>query len=569
VSFARRLILGVMLVVLVTVGTLVWVAERSLRRDLEQDIAQGLEHEARLVRTALPADSLAWQDLVRRFGQEAGHRITVIDRSGRVRADSDFPPGPIPATIENHAAREEVRRALAGGSGSAVRHSATVGRDMIYLAVPGGPGVVRVASDLSQVDATVRRAQASVLGAAALALVVGVLAALAAARSFSRPMAEIGAAAQSIARGDQPRLPRSGIPDVDAVAGALREMHAQLGERFAQLRREQAESAALVESMLEGVIAADPRGRIVSLNGAARRLLGYAPDAALPPLTELFRARAARDAVTGVLAGEPAHDVLIESEGRSALLNARPLPGGGAVVVLHEQTEIRRLEAVRRDFVANVSHELKTPLTSIAGYTETLLTDPPDPDTTHRFLGTVLQNTRRMQRLVDDLLDLSRIESGRWQPERETVDVAGAAGEVWNGLVGRAAPRGVTLAVDVPPSTTTIEVDPDALRQILTNLLDNALRYSPDGGRIVCRAAADAGGVSVSVHDDGPGIGEEHLPRIFERFYRADPSRSREEGGTGLGLAIVRHLVEAHGGRVSATSERGRGTTVTCWFPTS
>jgi two-component system phosphate regulon sensor histidine kinase PhoR len=182
VSFARRLILGVMLVLLVTVGTLVWIAERSLRRDLQQDIAQGLEHEARLVRTALPLDSLAWQDLVRRFGQETGHRITVIDRSGRVRADSDFPPGPLPATIENHAARAEVRQALATGSGSAVRHSATVGRDLIYLAVPGGPGVVRVASDLSQVDATVRRAQASVLAAAALALLVGVLVALAAAR---------------------------------------------------------------------------------------------------------------------------------------------------------------------------------------------------------------------------------------------------------------------------------------------------------------------------------------------------------------------------------------------------
>ena len=556
-----------MLVLVVTVGTLVWIAERSLRRDLQNDIAQGLEHEARLVRTALPADSLRWQDLVRRFGQETGHRITVIDRSGRVRADSDFPPGPLPATIENHAARAEVRQALAGGSGSAVRHSTTVGRDLIYLAVPGGPGVVRVASDLSQVDATVRRAQAGVLGAAGLALLVGVLAALAAARSFSRPLAEIGTAARAIARGEQPSLPRSGIPDVDAVAGAFRQMHAQLGERFEQLRHEQAESAALVESMLEGVIAADPRGRIVSLNAAARRLLGYAPEAALPPLTELFRARAARDAVTRVLSGEPAHDVLVESDGRSTLLNARPLPGGGAVVVLHEQTEIRRLETVRRDFVANVSHELKTPLTSIAGYTETLLTDPADPDTTRRFLGTVLDNTRRMQRLVDDLLDLSRIESGRWQPEREPVDVAGAAREAWDGLAERALPRAVSLVTDVPPGAATVMADAGALRQILTNLLENSLRYSPEGGRIVSRAAPEAGGVSISVHDDGPGIGEEHLPRIFERFYRADPSRSRQEGGTGLGLAIVKHLVEGHGGRVSVASERGRGTTVTCWFP--
>ena len=566
-SFARRLILGVLLILLVTVGTLVIVAERALRRDLERDIAQGLEHEARLVRAALPADSLTWQDVVRRFGQETGHRITVVDRSGRVRADSDFPPGPLPATIENHGSRAEIRAALATGSGTAVRHSVTVGRDLIYLAVPGGPGVVRVASDLSQVNATVRRAQAGVLGAAALALLVGVIASLAAARSFARPLAEIGAAARSIARGEAPRLPRSGIPDVDAVAAALRQMHEQLAERFEQLRREQAESAALVESMIEGVIAADARGRIVSVNGAARRLLGYPADAALPPLPELFRARAARDAVTRVLGGEAVHDVPVESENRSALLNARPLRGGGAVLVLHELTEIRRLETVRRDFVANVSHELKTPLTSIAGYAETLLGDAPDPETSRRFLATILGNAQRMQRLVDDLLDLSRIESGRWRPQAEPVNLAGAAQDAWSGLAARAAGRGVSLVVEAEPEATTVHADPQALSQILTNLFDNALRYAPDGGRIVCRSVPDAGGITVSVHDDGPGIPAEHLPRVFERFYRADPARARAEGGTGLGLAIVKHLVEAHGGRVGATSERGRGTTVSCWFP--
>lgn len=566
-SFARRLILGVLLILLVTVGTLVIVAERALRRDLERDIAQGLEHEARLVRAALPADSLTWQDVVRRFGQETGHRITVVDRSGQVRADSDFPPGPLPATIENHGSRAEIRAALATGSGTAVRHSVTVGRDLIYLAVPGGPGVVRVASDLSQVNATVRRAQAGVLGAAALALLVGVIAALAAARSFARPLAEIGAAARSIARGEAPRLPRSGIPDVDAVAAALRQMHEQLAERFEQLRREQAESAALVESMIEGVIAADARGRIVSVNGAARRLLGYPADAALPPLPELFRARAARDAVTRVLGGEAVHDVPVESENRSALLNARPLRGGGAVLVLHELTEIRRLETVRRDFVANVSHELKTPLTSIAGYAETLLGDAPDPETSRRFLATILGNAQRMQRLVDDLLDLSRIESGRWRPQAEPVNLAGAAQDAWSGLAARAAGRGVSLVVEAEPEATTVHADPQALSQILTNLFDNALRYAPDGGRIVCRSVPDAGGITVSVHDDGPGIPAEHLPRVFERFYRADPARARAEGGTGLGLAIVKHLVEAHGGRVGATSERGRGTTVSCWFP--
>jgi signal transduction histidine kinase len=321
--------------------------------------------------------------------------------------------------------------------------------------------------------------------------------------------------------------------------------------------------------MIEGVIAADARGRIVSVNGAARRLLGYPPDAALPPLPELFRARAAREAVTRVLGGEAVHDVPVESENRSALLNARPLRGGGAVLVLHELTEIRRLESVRRDLGANDSHELKTPLTSIAGYAETLLTDAPDPETTRRFLGTILGNAQRMQRLVDDLLDLSRIESGRWRPQAEPVNLAGAAQDAWSGLAARAAGRGVSLVVETEPGAMTVHADPQALSQILTNLFDNALRYAPDRSRIRCRAASEAGGAAVSVHDDGPGVPAEHLPRIFERFYRADPSRARAEGGTGLGLAIVKHLMEAHGGRVVATSEPGAGTTVTCWFPAS
>jgi two-component system phosphate regulon sensor histidine kinase PhoR len=228
---------------------------------------------------------------------------------------------------------------------------------------------------------------------------------------------------------------------------------------------------------------------------------------------------------------------------------------------------MRRLEAVRRDFVANVSHELKTPLTSISGYAETLLSDPPDPDTARRFTATILSNARRMQRLVDDLLDLSRIEAGRWQPDKAPAEVAAVARESWAALAGRGDTQGVTFHAEVKPGAELVHADLDALRQVLTNLLDNSLRYTPAGGRITCITEREGGGIAVTVRDTGVGMTREHLPRIFERFYRADASRSREEGGTGLGLAIVKHLVEAHGGRVYADSERGLGTSVTCWFP--
>jgi signal transduction histidine kinase len=237
------------------------------------------------------------------------------------------------------------------------------------------------------------------------------------------------------------------------------------------------------------------------------------------------------------------------------------------VLVIHDITQIRRLEAMRRDFVANVSHELKTPLTSISGYAETLLSDAPDPETTRRFLATIVANTQRMQRLVDNLLDLARLEAGHWQPEPEPLDVADVAREAWEAVSEGVRSSAVKFSVEIGPQAENIVADPDALRQILTNLLENALRYTPAGGRIICRSVVDGRGIAVSVADTGSGISPEHLPRIFERFYRSDASRSRDLGGTGLGLAIVKHLVEAHGGRVSAESRRGAGTTITCWFP--
>ncbi|HEU5040483.1 MAG TPA: ATP-binding protein [Gemmatimonadales bacterium] len=565
-NFSARLVLGTILVLVLTIGVLLWSAERSLRHDLERDIAITLESEARLIREALPADSVEWGPTLRRLAQENGRRITLVDRAGRVRADSDFPPGPLPP-LENHANRPEIRIALHGGVGRATRRSESVGRALLYVAVPGGPGAVRVATALSQVDAIVGRAQGAVAGAALLALAVGALLAFVAARSIAQPLTAITAAARAIAAGSPPRFPRSGIPDIDALVQSLRQMHRQLADRFDDLRREQAETSALVESMVEGVVAADGRGRIVTANPAARRLLGYGAGEQLPDLAELFRVKAAREVVDAVLAGQPVQDRQLEMDGRAFLVNARPLPVGGAVLVIHDLTEMRRLEAVRRDFVANVSHELKTPLTSISGYAETLLADPPDPDTARRFTTTILNNARRMQRLVDDLLDLSRIEAGRWQPTLTAADVGAVARESWMALAGRADTRQVEFGVDVAPGGETVCADLDALRQILTNLLDNSLRYTPAGGRITCLARREQEGVAITVRDTGAGITREHLPRIFERFYRADASRSREEGGTGLGLAIVKHLMEAHGGRVYAESERGLGTSVTCWFP--
>jgi len=566
VTFTGRVVTGTVLVLVVSVLVLLWTADVALRRDLEGEVAANLRREALIVREGLPADPTEAQQWIYRIGNETGYRVTLIGLDGVVTGESDYASLPLPA-IENHAGRPEVRNALSDSFGVSKRRSATVGRDLIYVAVPGGPGIVRVAANLDHVDGIVHRAQVAVGLAALVALLIGTVVTVIAAGSITRPLTAITEAARSIAAGQPPRFPHSGVRDIDTLVQALRQMHHELAVRFEKLRNEQAESAALVEAMVEGVVAADARGRILTANPAARRMLGYAGGAPLPELQQLFRGREAREVVRVVSEGAPVEGAEVGIDGRKVVLSGRPLPTGGAILVLHDQTEIRRLEAVRRDFVANVSHELKTPLTSISGYAETLLADRPDEKTERQFLATILANAHRMQRLVDDLLDLSRIESGRWQPELAAVDVDVVATEVWADFSDRGAELGVAFVTEIGTGAAILPADPEGLRLVLRNLVDNALRYTPTGGRITFRAIQEEDGVTLQVEDTGSGIPMEHLSRVFERFYRVDPSRSRAEGGTGLGLAIVRHTVEAHGGRVGVESQLGAGTRVSCWFP--
>lgn len=561
-TYASRLIAGALVVLVITVSALVFGVDRSLRRDLETQTRDELLRTAGLVRDLLPADSTAWQAAVVRISRQTGLRVTLMDGSGRVLAESDVVSVEIPR-IENHAARPEVAAALRGDTGVDRRSSATIGEPFQYLAVPGGPGVVRLGKTLARIDAIVRRTERPIFAAAVLAIILGSALAFVAARMFTRPLAEIAGAARTIAQGGDPVFPYSNIPDVDRLTNDLREMHEQLAHRFAALTRKQNETSAIVDSMVEGVISADPGGGVITANPAARQLLGYGNDDPLPELRMLFRGRGAREVLDRILAGEPVADREVVLGERTCLVNGRPLPSGGSVVVLHDLTRLKRLETVRRDFVANVSHELKTPLTAISGYAETLL-DAPDPAMTRRFLETILTNARRMQRLVDDQLDLSRIESGGWAPHPEPVLIAEAAREAWS-LASRTAALSPSLVLEV--TVPLVSADPDGLRQVLRNLFENAIRHTAPDGTVSVRTAAAGTGLRLSVSDTGSGIAGEHLDRIFERFYRVDASRSREQGGTGLGLAIVKHLVEGHGGRVWAESALGTGTTIHTEWP--
>ena len=532
-SLTGRLVLGTLATVAFTLLVLTWGGERALRASLTADLEEGLRHEAVLVADLLPDDPDRWQPTVDRLAAVLGHRVVLRDADGARLAASD---------------------------------SITTGA-VARVSVPRGSGSVTVAADLAAVEATIARTQGAMTGAAVLALLLALVLAIAAGRTVAAPLGQLGAAARAVAGGAPPRFPRSSIREVDALAHALRAMHGDLTERFIQVDRERAASTAILDAMTDGIVASDASGRILIANPAARRLLSYRPEDALPTLQTLFRAKAAREAVAEVLDGRDVPERVIERDGRTLAILARTVREAGVVVVLRDLTELRRLESVRRDFVANVSHELKTPLTSISGYAETLAGGGVDDATARRFLETIRSNASRMQALVDDLLDLSRIEAGRWEPRPEPLDLDVAIDEAWSLVAERAAPKAIAFTAEVAPEARALQADPGAVRQVLGNLLDNAIRYVGEGGHISVRAVQEDGGVALAVIDDGAGIPAEHLPRIFERFYRVDPSRSRAEGGTGLGLAIVRHLVEAHAGRVRAESTPREGTTVTCWFP--
>ena len=567
-KLVTRLFASIGLLVAAAVAGSIIATDVLLRRHLEREIATELEREARLVAAFTPADSSRWPEFAALAGTRLGRRVTLIDPEGHVRGDTEF-DRPSLARLENHRNRPEVRAVLdsAKSVGMNERLSASTNEPQMYIAIRDGPPgivVVRVSTTLAVVDTQVHAVQRAVAIAGLVMLLAAWLVAWLLARVLAGPLVRIGEAARDIAAGRPAEFPDVHVPELAHQVDSLRAMHHELERRFEDLRREREESGTLLEALSDGVMAADKRGTVISTNSAARRLLGYGDLEPLPPLGELFHDRAHRALMREVLTGAVVEGRELDLGDRTVVVSARPLEEGGTLLVLSDVTDVRRLETIRRDFVANVSHELKTPLTAIAGYAETLAAESSDAQATG-FAQTIVENARRMQRLVDDLLDLSRIESGGWQPEPRTVNVESAAREAWTAFAERAASRGV--AFETATNSSSVNTDPDALRQIFTNLYDNALRHTQRGGKIRVVAQSVSGDTVVRVSDTGSGIPAEHLPRIFERFYRVDPGRSRKEGGTGLGLAIVKHLVEAHGGRVEAESELGRGTAILLYFP--
>ena len=429
--------------------------------------------------------------------------------------------------------------------------------------------MARVSFGVRALDALVSETQREVAVAGLIALAIALVLAWWLARSISRPVVELRDVAHALAAGDlarRPLLPATG--EVEELGQALRQLAEQLGRRVEALRNDETLLGQLTEALDQGVVTLDPKLSVVRINETGRLLLRVR-DPVPFAFDQLPRKRELRNAVLLALQGQSTDQFELTLGQRTCNVTVRPLVGHGVVIAFIDLTRLRRLEMVRRDFVGNVSHELRTPLTVISGFAETLMHSDVSPEARHGFAERIVSHTRRMQRLVDDLLDLSRIESGGWTPEPVVVSIAAVADETISGARDAADAKGLTLTATLGEGAETVWVDPTALRQVLSNLVENAIRHTSTGDVLIFSERAEDGGVSVGVRDSGAGIPAEHLPRVFERFYRVDPARSREQGGTGLGLAIVKHLVDAHGGTVQAQSVVGYGTTVWAQFPAS
>jgi two-component system phosphate regulon sensor histidine kinase PhoR len=551
----------------------------SMRRQTDARIEQALVAEARLAAElmsraapptatspeALMADLDAEAD---RLGSRLGARVTLIAPDGRVLGDSAEPVENLP-TLENHATRPEVLEARASGLGHARRFSATLGIDMLYVAAPvqhSSIAFVRVALPLTDVRQQLRTVLTATLTALGVALIGAAAIAFVISSRLGHRVRAIADVASRYRSGDltPPRV-NYGDDELGAVARTLDDSVQQLGSRLADLARDRGRMAAILSGMIEGVIVVDSQGRLLLVNHAAEEMLKLDEPTMGHHYVETIRHPGISDLVTAALGGSAPRSVELappRDPARTVIARAAPATTGAdhaVVLVLHDITELKRADQIRRDFVANVSHELRTPLTAIRGYVEALAEGDADPEETPRFLEIIMRHTLRMERLVKDLLRLARLDAGQEVLEVAECDVRRLIQSVTSDLEPTLDARGQHVEVGIAASVETVRADPSKLHDVLRNLISNASTYSPEQSTIRISARRDREFVSIQVQDEGPGIPDEDLTRVFERFYRVDKSRSRDPGGTGLGLAIVRHLVELHGGRVFAENRAAGG----------
>ncbi len=546
--------------------------ESRLESWVDDRLAEELEEKARGIEAVLPEVMVAPDDLADAMGEALNSRVTLIDPNGAVIGDSERDDDGL-AAMDDHSDRPEVVEADQSGVGVARRFSDTLGKEMLYVALKTESGVVRVAVDRSELSALKHELRGLLLLSVLIGLGLAAGMSLLASRWVSRDVQDLILQAQQTVESGSGRLSLSGRRDLGALVGAFNQLAASLEGTVRALAVERDRLGSVLEGLGEAVIALDAGQRITLVNPAAVRLFSFSQSPHDLLFTDLLPDPALASFLSEVGSGgaKTAELALSGPQGqeRQILITAAPQQqGGGWLLVCRDVTDLRRLERIRRDFVANVSHELRTPVAIIRINAETLLDGAiSDPEHGPRFVEGIYRNAERLSRLLSDLLDLSQLEAGRYQLSAATYSLAPAAAQALAQVQHRAEERQQDIAIEIPAQMRA-RCDLPALEQVLTNLLDNAVKYCPPGSRIVLRAASEGEQVRIEVSDNGPGIAREHLPRLFERFYRVDPGRSRDMGGTGLGLSIVRHLIKSMGGRIGVRSVVGEGTTFWILLPT-
>jgi two-component system phosphate regulon sensor histidine kinase PhoR len=562
-TFRAKLLASHVALVTAILVLLVFELDRSLGGDLVRQLDERLEQQAEGAAQWISEGRRHPDKLAGRLGLIVHAQVTIFDKDGSVIGDSvvvDLPSAP---TGQGDATFQLARK---GEVGRVTRR--VDGVDTRFVAVPAADGMVlRLGAPLSDIDATL----ASLRSRLSFAFALGIGAALGlgwlASRLASRPLRAMTESAGRIARGDYAIVPSQSPDEFGLLSRTLASLATQLATQLGELTAERDRLSAILAGLAEGVLVLDRDGVVLLANPAAELILE--PDLAGKPLRRAVTDAGLRAVIERAARSGETSEVEVETAGRALAVYVRPLAteGGGAVTVVRDMTRLRRLLLVRRDFVANMSHELRTPVTAIQGYSETLLQGSRDAAMQREFLEIIYRHARRIGALVDGLLALSELEAR--PPEktvREAVDVAIAASHMQATLRERELQLGASIEVDVAPDVV-VRGDPVGLEQVLENLVDNAMKYAKDGARVRVSGARRGGRVVIEVHDDGPGIPAEHLPRLFERFYRVDAGRTRERGGTGLGLSIVKHLVESMGGTVEVASEAGAGTTIRVDLP--
>jgi two-component system, OmpR family, phosphate regulon sensor histidine kinase PhoR len=571
-------------IVLLAVLGVGWVASRQFEQSYLSSVRENLRARAdfldRQLSPDIPDDRTAFARLCRQLAQASGTRITLILPNGRVDCDSQSRP----EELENQLGRPEIHQAILGQGDDAIRYNPALDQRAIYMAVPVFRndnlfGVLYFSTPLDVLDQSLERMKVQILLVGFAIAACAVVVAWWTARELGRPLGQMRQAVDRLSAGEWGT--RVAVPDPRepaALAESLNQMAEQLQQRIGLLVRHNNEQKAVLASMAEGVLAVDNQERVISLNDASGQLLGLdVAQAHGRRLQEVVRnADLSRFISRSLGCEEPIEaDVLLHGDrervmqARGSALHDSEGRAIGAVIVLNDVTDFRKLEDIRRDFVANVSHELKTPVTSIKGFVETLLDGAmKDPDDAERFLRIVAKQADRLHAIIEDLLSLSKIEQSEENADivLEPNPVRGVIESAMNTCQAIASERNIEVRLDCDAQLKS-RLNPLLLEQALVNLLDNAIKYSEPGREVRVAAGASNGEVTISVADRGSGIASEHLPRIFERFYRVDRARSRKMGGTGLGLAIVKHIVQAHHGRVTVESTLGVGSTFTVHLP--